>query len=193
MTRRLPSELYPTLEALQPPPGIEEFVKHGDRLVKTITRSARRADNTHEPQNVVFGVDKSMTPIFTKYSAPGKTTKQRVCWFHERFHKEAHTCEVVLHVQKRHLCTKTQAVGKRKRRARLSAVSDSPRNSKRLLYVAGYMIDSGSVVSVVPPTPEERQAHDTEQRHLHAAIGNLIKTFGTGISLRSWDANAATT
>ena len=88
------SELYPTLEALRPPPGIEEFVKHADRLVKTITRSAGPADNTNEPQNVVFGVDKSMTPIFTKYySTPRQTTKQRVCWFHERFHKEAHTCE----------------------------------------------------------------------------------------------------
>ena len=41
------------------------------------------------------------------------------------------------------------------------------------------MINSGSVVSVVPPTPEERQTHDTEQRHLHAANGSLIKTFGT--------------
>ena len=88
------SELYPTLEALRPPPGIEEFVKHADRLVKTITLSARPADNTNEPQNVVFGVDKSMTPIFTKYySTPRKTTKQRVFWFHERFNKEAHTCE----------------------------------------------------------------------------------------------------
>ena len=41
------------------------------------------------------------------------------------------------------------------------------------------MIDSGSVVSVVPPTHEERHAHDTEQRHLHAANDSLIKTFGT--------------
>ena len=41
------------------------------------------------------------------------------------------------------------------------------------------MINSGSVVSVVPPTSEERQTHDTEQRHLHAANGSLIKTFGT--------------
>ena len=44
------------------------------------------------------------------------------------------------------------------------------------------MIDSGSVVSVVPPNPEERQAHDTAQCHLDAANGSLIKTFGTRIN-----------
>ena len=44
------------------------------------------------------------------------------------------------------------------------------------------MIDSGSVVSVVLPTPEDRQAHEAEQRHLHAANGSLINTFGTRIN-----------
>lgn len=43
------------------------------------------------------------------------------------------------------------------------------------------MIDSGSVVSVVPPTAEERRSPDHQSRHLHAANGTTIKTFGTRI------------
>ena len=37
----------------------------------------------------------------------------------------------------------------KRKRAAVSAIATSPEPSKRLLYTAGYMIDSGSVVSVV--------------------------------------------
>ena len=41
------------------------------------------------------------------------------------------------------------------------------------------MIDTGSVVSAVPPSPHERQHPDAKDCFLHAANGSIIKTFGT--------------
>ena len=61
----------------------------------------------------------------------------------------------------------------------MSAVTDLPIISKRLLYVAGYMIDSGSIVSVVPPKQTEQKDPYHKSLHLHAANGTIIETYGT--------------
>jgi hypothetical protein len=56
-------------------------------------------------------------------------------------------------------------------------MSDLPSSPKRLLYAAGYMIDSGSVVSVVPSNKGEISTED--DFNLYAANGTSIKTYGT--------------
>jgi len=38
LIRHMPPSLHPTLDALQPPPSLEEFVKHADRLIQTVIR-----------------------------------------------------------------------------------------------------------------------------------------------------------
>ena len=45
------------------------------------------------------------------------------------------------------------------------------------------MTDSGSVVSVVPPSPHERQHTDAKECFLHAANGSITKTFGTKMDM----------
>ena len=44
--------------------------------------------------------------------------------------------------------------------------------------MAGYLIDSGSILSVVPPTQNERNHPDPPSHFLHAANGSLIKNYG---------------
>ena len=61
----------------------------------------------------------------------------------------------------------------------MSAVTDLPIISKRLLYVAGYMIDSGSIVSVVPPKQTEQKDPYHKSLNLHAANGTITETYGT--------------
>ena len=63
----------------------------------------------------------------------------------------------------------------------MSAVTDLPKHPKRLLYVAGYMIDSGSVVSVVPPMQTELKNPCHKSLNLHAANGTIIETYGTRV------------
>ena len=63
----------------------------------------------------------------------------------------------------------------------MCAMTNSPKPQKRLLYASGYMIDSGSVVSVVPPKKEERDCPDQSSLNLHAANGTAIKTYGTRV------------
>ena len=76
LVRQMPHVLHPTLDALQPAPSLDEFVKHADRLIKTVT-----------PQAVSQVVKKSSSP-----NHPPRH-KKNVCWFHERFNNDAHTCE----------------------------------------------------------------------------------------------------
>ena len=99
LIRHMPLSLHPTLDALQPPPTLEEFVKHADRLIQTVTRS-------NIPVNAVASgtistnqvTDTDVHVMFPK-SRPTKTRtyqnmkQKNVCWFHERFKKESHTCE----------------------------------------------------------------------------------------------------
>jgi len=49
---------------------------------------------------------------------------------------------LVLRIQRWYFCSSTKMSGKRPRRAAVSAMNDLSKNSKRLLYAAGYMIDS---------------------------------------------------
>ena len=76
------------------------------------------------------------------------------------------------------------------------AVSDlipSPRLHKGLLYACEYILDSGSIVSVVPPSTHERQHPDTNKCFFHAANGSIIKHLGQEwIRLLSWDEGAHT-
>ena len=63
----------------------------------------------------------------------------------------------------------------------MSAMNDLSKNSKRLLYAAGDMIDSGSVVSVIPPGPTDQKSSDHKLLNLHAANGTVIETYGTKV------------
>ena len=36
LVRQMPHVLHPTLDALQPAPSLDEFVKHADRLIKKL-------------------------------------------------------------------------------------------------------------------------------------------------------------
>ncbi len=63
----------------------------------------------------------------------------------------------------------------------MSAMTNLPKNTKRLLYVAGYMIDCGSVVFVVPPKQIDLKNSDNDSFNLHAANGTIIKTYGTKV------------
>ena len=63
----------------------------------------------------------------------------------------------------------------------MSAMTDLPKNSKRLLFADGYLIDSGSVVSVVPPKPTDLENPDQNTLNLHAANDTTIKTYGTRV------------
>ena len=63
-------------------------------------------------------------------------------------------------------------------------MTDSPENPKRLLYTSGYLIDSGSVVSVVPSKQSDRDTKPVDEvapLTLHAANGTLIETYGTRV------------
>lgn len=53
--------------------------------------------------------------------------------------------------------------------------------SPRLLYISGFLIDSGSTVSVVPPSCNDRHQTNDILPPLFAANGSAIKTFGTRI------------
>jgi len=65
----------------------------------------------------------------------------------------------------------------------VSAMTDLPKNSKRLLYAAGYMIDSGSVVSVIPPGPTDQKSPDHKLLNLHMAQ--------KWMNFISWDVDAS--
>lgn len=100
LIRHMPVTLHPTLDALQPPPTLEEFVKNADRLIQTVTRS-------NMPVNAVASFATHDNPVpetdvhvmFSNSKRPTNTKKCRnvkqksACWFHERFKNEAHTCE----------------------------------------------------------------------------------------------------
>ena len=49
---------------------------------------------------------------------------------------------------------------------------------KRLLFAAGYLVDCGSAVSVLPPTSEERQNPNSTEYNLYSANGQRICTYG---------------
>ena len=49
---------------------------------------------------------------------------------------------------------------------------------KRLLFAAGYFVDCGSAVSVLPPTSEERQNPNSTEYNLYSANGQRICTYG---------------
>ena len=49
---------------------------------------------------------------------------------------------------------------------------------KRLLFAAGYLVDCGSAVSVLPPTSEERQNPNSTEYNLYIAYGQRICTYG---------------
>ena len=49
---------------------------------------------------------------------------------------------------------------------------------KRLLFAAGYLVDCGSAVSVLPPTREERQNPNSTEYNLYSANGQRICTYG---------------
>ena len=49
---------------------------------------------------------------------------------------------------------------------------------KRLLFAAGYLVDCGSVVSVLPPTSEERPNPNPTEYNIYCANGQRISTFG---------------
>ena len=56
--------------------------------------------------------------------------------------------------------------------------SPPSRQHKHFFYIAEYLIDFDSILSVVPPTQNERQHPDPPSHFLHAANGSLIKTYG---------------
>ena len=100
LIRHMPISLHPTLDALQPPPTLEEFVKHADRLIQTVTRSntaVNAVSSTATSDNLVSEADiHVMSSNFKRQKKMKKhqNMKQKsVCWFHERFKNEAHTCE----------------------------------------------------------------------------------------------------
>ena len=49
---------------------------------------------------------------------------------------------------------------------------------KRLLFAAGYLVDCGFAVSVLPPTSEERQNPNSTEYNLYSANGQRICTYG---------------
>ena len=49
---------------------------------------------------------------------------------------------------------------------------------KRLLFAAGYLVDCGSAVSVLPPTSEKRGNPNPTEYNLYSANGQRICTFG---------------
>ena len=70
-------------------------------------------------------------------------------------------------------------VGKRQGQSIIGVVSGSPkRTTKRLLFWAGYLIDCGSVVSVLPPTSEEKRNPRPAEHNLSSASGQRLRTFG---------------
>ena len=70
-------------------------------------------------------------------------------------------------------------VGKRQGQSIIGVVSDSPKQTtKRLLFTAGYLIDCGSVVSVLPPTSEEKLNPRPTEHNLSSASGQRLRTFG---------------
>ena len=69
-------------------------------------------------------------------------------------------------------------VGKRQGQLIISVVSDSAkRTTKRLLFTAGYLIDCGSVVSVLPPTSEGKRNPRPTEHNLSSASGQRLRTF----------------
>lgn len=50
--------------------------------------------------------------------------------------------------------------------------------NKRLLFVADFLVDCGSAVSVLPPTPEEKRSPSPTEHNLSAANGQSLRTFG---------------
>ena len=50
--------------------------------------------------------------------------------------------------------------------------------TKRLLFMAGYLIDCGSVVSVLPPTSEGKRNPRPTEHNLSSASGQRLRTFG---------------
>lgn len=65
------------------------------------------------------------------------------------------------------------------------AVDEGAPNKSRRLFVndknsgRSHLVDSGSEVSAIPPTPKERQTAQTSETQLHAANGSIIKVYGT--------------
>ena len=51
------------------------------------------------------------------------------------------------------------------------------KTKKRLLFAAGYLVDCGSAVSVLPPTSEERRNPNPSEYNLYSANGQRICTF----------------
>ena len=100
LMRRMPSSLHPTLDALQPPPTLEEFVKHADRLIQTVTRSdvpvnvvsVPQASGSLSPENDIQAIYPK-SRIRVKAKKRQHSTKKCVCWFHDRFGKDSRTCE----------------------------------------------------------------------------------------------------
>ena len=70
-------------------------------------------------------------------------------------------------------------IGKRQRQSIIGVVSDSPKQTtKRLLFTAGYLIVCGSVVSVLPPTSDEKLNPRPTEHNLSSASGQRFRTFG---------------
>ena len=102
LIRRMPPSLHPTLEAMQPPPPLDEFVKHADRLIKTVSKqnlsistipdTTACATSSGEADVQAITANRKKKP---KVNVMKHQSRQQncVCWFHERFGNKAHTCE----------------------------------------------------------------------------------------------------
>ena len=101
LIRRMPPSLHPTIEAMQPPPPLEEFVKHADRLIKTVEKQNLSVCAISSTTNDIPTVEAEVQAITDnrKKNSKVKVAKRqsgqqnRVCWFHKRFGNDAHTCE----------------------------------------------------------------------------------------------------
>ena len=70
-------------------------------------------------------------------------------------------------------------VGKHQGQSIIGVVSDSPKQTtKRLLFTEVYLIDCGSVISVLPPTSEEKLNPRPTEHSLSTASGQRLRTFG---------------
>ena len=70
-------------------------------------------------------------------------------------------------------------VGKREGQSIIGVVSGSPKQTaKRLLFTAGYPIDCGSVVFVLPLSSEEKRNPIPTEHNLSSASGQHLRTFG---------------
>ena len=93
LMRQMPSVLHPTLDAIRPEPALDAFVKHCDRLIKTLTSSASQVNVTSDNDTYMDGQNTYHVNKSRQSNNSNARRQNIICWFHKRFSAKAHTCE----------------------------------------------------------------------------------------------------